>query len=350
MASDQQPDKQQPNKQQSDKLRLVADPDQRLEASDSDDEPRSQREGSQRENEWMADNPDEDIRIRRIGSVDPMEELSDFDEDEETAYDIDDDDEDVEEAPRGRLLPITTAVLALLGFAGIIWYAYQWGAGSVAPEELPVIRAEAGSSKIRPESPGGLEVPYQETLALNDLQPDPAKPQVERLLPPPETPLPPEAPAPETAALPEAAAPTTPETPTPETTPAPAVAAVPPAPTTPPAPAISSTPEVPEPPAAAQTPAVPAPTTKTSAVPANGFVLQLASLKAKERASGEWSRLQKSFPGLLADRQLVVLSVDLAGRGTFYRVQAGYFPDRASAEAACKQLKAKRQDCLVTKR
>ncbi len=346
MASDQQPDK-----QQLDKLRLVADPDQRLEASDSDDEPRSQREGSQRESEWMADNPDEDIRIRRIGSVDPMEELSDFEEDEDTAYDLDDDDEDVEKAPRGRLLPITTAVLALLGFAGIIWYAYQWGAGSVAPEELPVIRAEAGSSKIRPESPGGLEVPYQETLALNDLQPDPAKPQVERLLPPPETPLPPEAPAPseaaaptETAALPDAAAPATPETP------APTVAVVPPAPTTPPAPAISSTPPVPEPPAVAQVPTVPAPTTKTPAAPANGFVLQLASLKAKERASGEWSRLQKSFPGLLADRQLVVLSVDLAGRGTFYRVQAGYYSDRASAEAACKQLKAKRQDCLVTKR
>ena len=342
MASDQQPDK----------LRLVADPDQRLEASDSDDEPNtlkegSQREGSQRETEWMAGNPDEDIRIRPIGSVDPMEELSDFEEDEDTAYDLDDD-EDVEEAPRGRLLPIATAVLALLGFAGIIWYAYQWGAGSVAPEELPVIRAETGPSKIRPESPGGLEVPYQETLALNDLQPDPAKPQVERLLPPPETPLSP----------PEAAVPPTPATPAPAT-PAPAVAAVPPAPTTPavpPAPdtpVTTSSPPTPEPPAqvsAAQVPAVPAPAIPAAANPASGFVLQLASLKAKERAAGEWSRLQKSFPGLLADKQLVVLSVDLAGRGTFYRVQAGYFPDRASAEAVCKQLKAKRQDCLVMKR
>ncbi len=58
----------------------------------------------------------------------------------------------------------------------------------------------------------------------------------------------------------------------------------------------------------------------------------------------------KSFPSLLANKQLLVAPVDLAGRGTFYRVQAGYFPDRASAEAVCKQLKAKRQDCLVTKR
>jgi cell division septation protein DedD len=79
-------------------------------------------------------------------------------------------------------------------------------------------------------------------------------------------------------------------------------------------------------------------------------VIQLASLAAKDRASAELARLQKSFPTLLGDRQLVVVPVDLGSRGTFYRVQAGYFPDRATADAACAQLKAKRQDCLVTKR
>ncbi|MHA1599666.1 MAG: SPOR domain-containing protein, partial [Alphaproteobacteria bacterium] len=89
---------------------------------------------------------------------------------------------------------------------------------------------------------------------------------------------------------------------------------------------------------------------QTAAVSGNGFVLQLASLKSKERAPLEWIRLQKSFPSLLGGRQLVVLPADLGDRGTFYRVQAGFFPDRASAEAVCKQLKAKSQDCLVMKR
>ncbi|MHA1599533.1 MAG: hypothetical protein ACTSW2_01805, partial [Alphaproteobacteria bacterium] len=115
----------------------------------------------------MAGNSDDDLRIHRIGSVDPMEELPDVEDEEHMDDDLDGENEDERDAPRGRLLPIATAVLALLGFAGIVWYAYQWSAGSVAPEELPVIRAETEPSKIRPDSPGGLEVPYQETLALN---------------------------------------------------------------------------------------------------------------------------------------------------------------------------------------
>jgi cell division septation protein DedD len=277
----------------------------------------------------MAGNSDEDLRIHRIGSVDPMEELSDLDMDED-ADGLLDDDEDVREAPRGRLLPVATAVFALLGFAGITWYAYQWSTGEIAPEELPVIRAETTPSKIRPESPGGLEVPYQETLALNDIQPDPEKPQVERLLPPPETPLPPPK-----IALPPAPAEATPE----PSDAANSVTAVPAAPAVPPEP---STAETPPEPAVPPAPAV--------AAPSDGFLLQLASLKSRERAPGEWSRLQKSFPNLLGNRELVVLSVNLADRGTFYRVQAGFYPDRASAEAACQQLKAKSQDCLVTKR
>lgn len=331
-----------PSDQQPDKLRLIADPGQRLDTSDPDGESRYEPR-SQREIDRMAGDPDEDLRIHRIGSADPMEELSDIDDNEDADGDLDDEDE--VEAPRGKFLPIATAVLALLGFAGIIWYAYQWGVGGVAPEELPVIRAEEGPSKIRPESPGGLEVPYQETLALNDLQPDPAKPQVERLLPPPETPLPPPkvvAPAAPVDAPPPSTAEIAPE-------PAPTAPVAPPAPET----TAKSAPPAPEPPKAVPAaPAAPAPTaaTQTAAVPSNGFVLQLASLKAKERASAEWSRLQKSFPTLLGSRQLVVLPVDLAGRGTFYRVQAGYFPNRAAAEAVCKQLKAKSQDCLVTKR
>jgi len=331
MSSDKQPDR----------LRLVADPGQRLSSNDQNDEPHSQR-GNPR----MAGNADDDLRISRIGSVDPMEELSDIDEDEDTEYDLDDDEADAEESPRSRLLPIATAVLALLGFAGIIWYAYQWGAGSVAPEELPVIRAETAPSKIRPESPGGLVVPYQETLALNNLQPDPEKPQVERLLPPPETPLPPPRIAAAPAPTPTTQVPTTQAPATEVVTPVPPASAAPPAPDTKAAVSTQEPPKQQAPATKAPAPAVPAPAVS---IPVNGFVLQLASLKAKERAPVLWSRLQKSFPGLLTGKQLVVASVDLAGRGTFYRVQAGYFSDRASAEAVCKQLKAKRQDCLVTK-
>jgi hypothetical protein len=58
----------------------------------------------------------------------------------------------------------------------------------------------------------------------------------------------------------------------------------------------------------------------------------------------------KAHPALLGDRRLVVQSVDLGSRGTYHRVQAGTFPDRASAQALCDRLKARKQDCLVVQR
>ncbi len=49
-------------------------------------------------------------------------------------------------------------------------------------------------------------------------------------------------------------------------------------------------------------------------------------------------------------RELAIREIDLGARGIFYRVQAGYFPDRASALELCTALKARGQDCLVVKR
>ena len=96
--------------------------------------------------------------------------------------------------PRRRALPMVVALVALAGFAGMVWYAYDWGLDQVETARLPVILAEPEPIKSRPESPGGLEVPHQDKLVLNEVVPDPEKPQVERLLPPPETPRPPKAP------------------------------------------------------------------------------------------------------------------------------------------------------------
>ena len=53
---------------------------------------------------------------------------------------------------------------------------------------------------------------------------------------------------------------------------------------------------------------------------------------------------------LLSERELAIQEIDLGARGIFYRVQAGYFPDRASALELCTALKARGQDCLVVKR
>ncbi len=79
-------------------------------------------------------------------------------------------------------------------------------------------------------------------------------------------------------------------------------------------------------------------------------MVQLASLKDRAGAQRLWTRLQKAHPDLLGERELTVQVVDLGSRGVFHRVQAGFFPERASAEAVCRALKARDQDCLVIRR
>ncbi|MEX0757937.1 MAG: hypothetical protein WD100_00025, partial [Tistlia sp.] len=61
---------------------------------------------------------------------------------------------DPEEGPRrSRLLPLVIAFFALAAFAGIVWYAYEWGVGEVEPEHLPVVQAPSGPIKEKPAEP-----------------------------------------------------------------------------------------------------------------------------------------------------------------------------------------------------
>ncbi|MCH6587375.1 MAG: hypothetical protein IH805_03560, partial [Proteobacteria bacterium] len=53
------------------------------------------------------------------------------------------------EPPRRRALPMVVALVALAGFAGMIWYAYDWGLGQVETARLPVILAEPEPIKSR---------------------------------------------------------------------------------------------------------------------------------------------------------------------------------------------------------
>ncbi|MEE8500574.1 MAG: SPOR domain-containing protein [Kiloniellales bacterium] len=283
---------------------------------------------------------------------------------------------------RGGWRSSTAIVAALAVFVGLLWYAYDWGMGQLQTVRLPVIVADTTPIKSRPESPGGIEVPDQDVAVLNDVVPDPAEPQAERLLPPPEAPQIAQTEAPQSAApqvapvtkveellgpplqtaagppgkMPaaEAAPPPVsqseaapePVLPEPKTetllTPEPA-AAPPGAPAVAPAVAPSVTPA-----AASREPAplvAALPDARTS-----GFVVQLAALRAKDGARPAWTRLQKAYPALLGDRELTIQEADLGDRGIFYRVQAGFFADRAGARGLCNALKARGQDCLVVKR
>ncbi len=83
---------------------------------------------------------------------------------------------------------------------------------------------------------------------------------------------------------------------------------------------------------------------------AGRYVIQLASVKSQKAAEGEWQRLRGAHPMLFGDMTLTVQSVEIKDRGTFFRIQTGPFPNRATAQDMCGQVQAVRLDCLVMKR
>ena len=44
-----------------------------------------------------------------------------------------------------------------------------------------------------------------------------------------------------------------------------------------------------------------------------------------------------------------IVSANIAGKGTFYRLQVGRFKTRDQAAALCSKLKAKKQECVPVK-
>ena len=264
---------------------------------------------------------------------------------------------------RNRWLAGTVALAALGGFGGIVWYAYDLGIRAGSESMAPLIKAEEGPAKIRPEEPGGMEVPYQDKLVYDRLAPDQAEPPVERLLPPPEAPLPPpqtaEPPPPVAAPL-DSAGVQVPEPPPPSPLIALIETEVPKSAVPPPLTAGIETavPEaVPMPPApevAATQKAAPAKeaesVTDLTAAPAKSYRIQVAAVRSSEAAYGGWQRLQAQHKDLLGKLKLTVQRVDLGPeKGVFYRVQAGPLADKAAARDLCTKLSLRQVGCLIVR-
>jgi cell division septation protein DedD len=228
---------------------------------------------------------------------------------------------------RGPLLIFVVMALS----AGGLWVAYN-SSQTRAPGDVPVIQADQGTTKTRPQQPGGMAIPDQDKLVYNQGK---GPPQVEKLLPPPEVPLPRPAPSGEAASAtpaapavavtpavpPPAQPPATPATAVPTTT-APAVAAVPP-------------------------PPAPAPPVPVAAV--TGYRLQLGALRSEEAARHEWEKLKKAHGDLLGALNAAWPRADLGERGIYYRIQAGPVGDVATAEQLCGELKRRNVGCILVR-
>lgn len=78
------------------------------------------------------------------------------------------------------------------------------------------------------------------------------------------------------------------------------------------------------------------------------FLIQLGAFGKKQSAENLWKKLQQENAALLAGLGPDVMMIDLGKKGVLYRLR-GMLAERASADAICAALKAKKQACIVVK-
>lgn len=264
-------------------------------------------------------------------------------------------------------------VMGVLGLVAI-GFAAAFTISAQSTGEMPIITADTTAYKAKPETPGGIEIPFQDKLVFNRLDPEGQQVQAERLLPPTEEPMTlalqpaqrePSMPAPkeqlatqqnaaavaktlpvETTAAPVAA-------PVAATTTAPQIEAMAPATGAIPAPineevAVAETPTPAPAPAAPVAVAKPVEAAKVTPTVAGGTRVQLASLP--ERGAGETAltKLQNQYGSALGGAKLTLVRADIPGKGTYWRVQSQPM-DRADAQKICGSVKAQGGACLLAK-
>lgn len=100
------------------------------------------------------------------------------------------------EARRPRMLPVWILLGAAL-LSGAAWAATEYMDRRPPPDEaqVPLITAAAEPWKVRPDDPGGLQIPNRDALIYETLTTADPEEGPERVLPPPEEPLSPPQPA-----------------------------------------------------------------------------------------------------------------------------------------------------------
>ena len=241
-----------------------------------------------------------------------------------------------------RTFAAFAVAVALGGFSAIVWYSFTKGQDEGADSLVPLIKAENKPIKVRPEKPGGMEVPNQDKLVYSRMNPGEPPPPVEKLLPLPETPVAKPAAAPEDGttgkvkkvakAAPKGQAPAAAKD---KAKSQPAL----------PAPKIAGRKKGRNEEAMAKAGAELA----VIAPALGGYAIQLVASRSRDRAREHWRKLQKAHGDILGNLTQTVVTADLGDRGTFYRLRAGRLPDRAAAERICAKLAARKVGCLVVK-
>jgi len=227
--------------------------------------------------------------------------------------------------PRFRGLVRSLVALLVMGvFAGGLWFAYMQGLRHANPvgggADVPLIRADERPTKVKPENPGGMEIPDRDKLIYTQKHA-----AVEHLLPPPEKPMSrptasPPTPAAQPATLPPAAAPAAAQ----------------------PAQLQQLAAKPPDKTASATKPA----TAQEAPANAHGTRIQFGSVRSEDGARQEWDRIKRANADLLASISATPIRADLGEKGVFYRIQTGPIAD---ADRICGELKRRNIGCITAR-
>ncbi len=209
-----------------------------------------------------------------------------------------------------------------------------WSFGNRHSGAIPVILADSRPLRVKPDNPGGLQVPGASESVLADQ----GDGQTEALAGPPEKPDPlalrAQQQAQQQASVPQAA-------------PAPAAPAVVPASLSPPAIAAPVAPPPPIPAAPIQRPAATRPAEpRRVAAAEHDMRVQFAALPSEGAAKAEWERLSRRMPDLLGGRQPQVVRTEHGGH-VYWRLRTGGFSDNVEAVLFCERVRAKGAGCSV---
>jgi cell division septation protein DedD len=294
--------------------------------------------------------------------------------------------------PMGRRRSLWVGGAVVTAFVGVllVWLSDGGERAALTNADVPLVKAAESPVKVRPEDPGGMHVAHRDKLIYQRFEGDETAPVVERLLSAPEEPLPPPRAQPEPSmpwtldmdetppsgfmvappgetvlaapveefldnVAPEVPltleVPLTPEVPlTIDTSPDPssvAMAAPRPRPTSPPPPASG--------PASRETsgsaPGLSAEARVAQSLlmgtVADGYAIQLGSVRSRQEANVEWERLRRNHGDILGGLRPQVVEADLGQRGMFYRLQAGPITSQTSARQLCTSLVDRKVACIV---
>ncbi len=239
-----------------------------------------------------------------------------------------------------RVMQALVTVAICLGVGVAVLYAYNKGREAGESKLPPIIQAQKGPTKVRPENPGGMQVPYQDKEVFTRLTAEKQPDRVERLLPPPEQPI---TVPPTLEVKPKISA----ESPNKSVIVSPEKNGEL---------RLKSKPNralnISKTKATAQSQTKKTQPTKTQSKYAGGvYRIQIASLRSETAIRKKWLKLKTKHKDLLGNLKLTIERAALGGgQGIFYRMQASPLASRREAEALCAKMKRQKLGCFVVRR